>query len=226
MITVFFRTIILYLLLIVGLRLTGKRQLGELEPIELVLTMLLSDLASVPMQDLDAPLLSGVLSILTLLSLSTLLSYCSLRSGRFRSLICGEPALIIREGQLQQTAMRHNRLTVDELLEALRGQGVTRLEDVKYAVLETSGQLSVLLYTRCQPATPQQLGLALEEEQLLPTLIINDGQLLRGNLKKLQLDDAWLTEQLHRQGLCRPAQVFLLSVDQRGQVLCLPKEGL
>ena len=125
MATAFFRTIILYLLLIAGLRLTGKRQIGELEPIELVLTMLLSDLASVPMQDFDSPLINGVVPILTLLALTTLLSYISFRSGRFRSLICGEPAIVVRYGKLQQRAMRHNRMTVDELLEELRGQGVT-----------------------------------------------------------------------------------------------------
>lgn len=123
MATAFFRTIILYLLLIAGLRLTGKRQIGELEPIELVLTMLLSDLASVPMQDFDSPLINGVVPILTLLALTTLLSYISFRSGRFRSLICGEPAIVVRYGKLQQRAMRHNRMTVDELLEELRGQG-------------------------------------------------------------------------------------------------------
>ena len=175
MATAFFRTIILYLLLIAGLRLTGKRQIGELEPIELVLTMLLSDLASVPMQDFDSPLINGVVPILTLLALTTLLSYISFRSGRFRSLICGEPAIVVRYGKLQQRAMRHNRMTVDELLEELRGQGVTDLKDVQYAVLETSGQVSVLLRSQAQPVTPRQLSLNVTE-QLLPVLLINDGR--------------------------------------------------
>ena len=179
MATAFFRTIILYLLLIAGLRLTGKRQIGELEPIELVLTMLLSDLASVPMQDFDSPLINGVVPILTLLALTTLLSYISFRSGRFRSLICGEPAIVVRYGKLQQRAMRHNRMTVDELLEELRGQGVTDLKDVQYAVLETSGQVSVLLRPQAQPVTPRQLSLNVTE-QLLPVLLINDGRLMSG----------------------------------------------
>ena len=144
MATAFFRTVILYLLLIAGLRITGKRQIGELEPIELVLTMLLSDLASVPMQDFGIPLVNGIVPIVTLLSLSMLLSYGSLRSVRFRTLLCGEPTLIIRSGHILQDAMRRNRLTVDELLEALRGQGISDLQEVKYAVLETSGQLSVV----------------------------------------------------------------------------------
>ena len=195
-VTALIRTVILYLILIVGLRLTGKRQIGELEPIELVLTMLLSDLASVPMQNFGIPLLNGLVPIVTLLSLSMLLSWCSLHSVRFRSLVCGEPAVIIRDGKLEQAAMRRNRLTLDELLEALRAQGVTSLGDVKYAILETSGQLSVLLRADCQPATPSQLGLYVRDDVFLPEVIINDGRLLRGNLERLRLDDAWLKKQL------------------------------
>lgn len=223
MATAFFRTIILYLLLIAGLRLTGKRQIGELEPIELVLTMLLSDLASVPMQDFDSPLINGVVPILTLLALTTLLSYISFRSGRFRSLICGEPAIVVRYGKLQQRAMRHNRMTVDELLEELRGQGVTDLKDVQYAVLETSGQVSVLLRSQAQPVTPRQLSLNVTEP-LLPVLLINDGRLLRDNMKKMDVDDAWLRKQLKREHLTDPSQVFFLSLDQGGQ-RDLPGQG-
>ena len=116
MATAFLRTVILYLLLIAGLRLSGKRQIGELEPIELVLTLLISDLASVPMQDFGIPLLNGVVPILALIALSTLFSCISLRNVRFRSLVCGEPALVIKNGQIRQEVMRHNRLTLDELM--------------------------------------------------------------------------------------------------------------
>ena len=145
MATAFFRTVILYLLLIAGLRLSGKRQIGELEPIELVLTLLISDLASVPMQDFALPLFNGVIPIITLIALSTLFSAISLRNVRFRELVCGTPALVIFDGKLRQETMRRNRLTLDELLEQLRGQGITDLDDVKYAVLETNGRLSVLV---------------------------------------------------------------------------------
>ena len=187
--------------------------------------MLLSDLASVPMQDFDSPLINGVVPILTLLALTTLLSYISFRSGRFRSLICGEPAIVVRYGKLQQRAMRHNRMTVDELLEELRGQGVTDLKDVQYAVLETSGQVSVLLRSEAQPVTPRQLSLNVTE-QLLPVLLINDGRLLRDNMKKMDVDDAWLRQQLKREHLKDPSQVFLLSLDQGGNVICQAKEDV
>ena len=225
MVTAFIRTIILYLILIVGLRLTGKRQIGELEPIELVLTLLLSDLASVPMQDFGIPLLNGVVPILTLLSLSTLFSYFSLRSVRFRALVCGEPAIIIRDGKLLQDVMRHNRLTLDELLEELRGQGISDMDDVKYAILETSGQLSVLLRADRQPITASQLRQQVRDDVFLPTVIINDGRLLRDKLKQLGLDEAWLQKQLQKQHLADTHDVFLFSVDEQGNTVCLPKEG-
>ena len=178
MVTAFVRTILLYFIIMLGLRLMGKRQIGELEPTELVLTMLISDLAAVPMQDFGIPLLNGVVPIVTLLALSMLLSYGCMRSIRLRRLVCGSPTTLIKDGILQQAAMRANRFTLDELIEALRSQGVTDLTTVKYAILETDGQLSVLLYPAEQPATPKQLGRAVKDDLSLPQVLINDGRIL------------------------------------------------
>ena len=225
MATAFFRTVILYMVLILGLRLTGKRQIGELEPNELVLTMLLSDLAAVPMQDFGIPLLSGVLPIAVILCMSVLFSQWSLRSVRFRSLICGEPTVIIRHGEIRQEAMSRNRLTVDELMEELRCQGVTDLKTVKYAVLETSGQLSVLLYPKDQPLTPAQAGVTVADDLFLPRIIINDGRLLRQNLRAAGYEEKWLLGQLRKAGAARAEDVFLLTVDEAGSVVCVLKEG-
>ena len=224
MATAFFRTVILYMVLIVGLRLTGKRQIGELEPNELVLTMLLSDLAAVPMQDFGIPLLSGVLPIAVILCMSVLFSQWSLRSVRFRALICGEPTVIIRHGEIRQQAMSRNRLTVDELMEELRCQGVTDLTTVKYAVLETSGQLSVLLYPKDQPLTPQQAGVTVTDDLFLPRVIINDGRLLRQNLRKAGYEEKWLLKQLKKAGAADARKVFLLTVAEDGSVVCILKE--
>ena len=148
MITALCRTVILYFLIMIGLRLMGKRQIGELEPSELVLTMMISDLATVPMQDFGIPLLAGVIPILTLLSLTLLMSQLSLLNLRFRALMCGTPAILIRNGKLQQAAMRKNRYTLDELLEQLRGQGcalrgggaVRRTGKLRAAVRTAMGQ--------------------------------------------------------------------------------------
>ncbi|MCI8398954.1 MAG: DUF421 domain-containing protein [Oscillibacter sp.] len=224
MITAAARTIILYFLIMAGLRLMGKRQIGELEPGELVLTMMISDLATVPMQDFGIPLLAGVIPILILLSLSMLLSQMSLYSLRFRALICGTPSVLIRGGVLQQEAMRRNRFTLDELLEELREQGYARIGDVKYAVLENSGQLSILPWARTQPPSAGQLGLEAEDDVTLPVVLINDGRVLDKNLSACGRDRAWLRKTLEAKGFRSPKEVFLLTLDERGTVLCVGKE--
>ena len=182
MTTAFFRTLILYFILMIGLRLMGKRQIGELEPSELVLTLIISDLAAVPMQDFGIPLVNGVFPIVTLLCVSMLLSFFSLKSIRFRGLVCGYPTVIIRDGKVLQQNMARNRFTVDELLEQLRSQGYSDLTAVKYAILETSGQVSVLPYTKDSPATPQVMNMTVQDDVTLPVLVINDGHIMAENL--------------------------------------------
>ena len=225
MATAFLRTVILYFLIMAGLRLMGKRQIGELEPSELVLTMMLSDLATVPMQDFGIPLLSGVIPILTLLSLSMLLSQLSLRSVRLRRVLCGSPTVLIDRGKLRQDAMRKNRFTLDELLEELRAQGVCDLKDVKYAVLENSGQLSVLPWPLAQPPAARDLGVSPEDGVSLPVILINDGRLITQNLQRCGRDPKWLRAQLKRQGLSDHRQVFLMTIDEQGKTVCIPKEA-
>ena len=223
MITALLRTVILYFLIMTGLRLMGKRQIGELEPSELVLTMMISDLATVPMQDFGIPLLAGVIPILTLLSLSMLLSQLSLLSLRFRELMCGTPSILIRNGKLQQDAMRKNRYTLDELLEQLRGQGYVSVDEVRWAVLENSGQLSILPWARQRPPTAEELGLTPEEDEL-PFIRINDGRIVRRNLARSGRNEAWLQKELRRTGHSA-GEIFLLTVDGSGKVLCIPKEA-
>ncbi|MEG0779540.1 MAG: DUF421 domain-containing protein [Oscillospiraceae bacterium] len=224
MATAFFRTLLLYLLLMAGLRLLGKRQIGELEPSELVLTMMLSDLVTVPMQDFGVPLLSGVIPMLVLLSLSMLSSFFSLKSLRFRALVCGKPTVLIADGKLNQSAMRRNRFTLDELLEELRGQGFSDLTAIKYAILENSGQLSLLPYAPQAPLTPAQMQQPVADDVFLPVLLIGDGRVLSQNLAGCGKDMVWLETQLADRHLRSPADVFLLSLDQGGKVLCIPKE--
>ena len=225
MTTAFFRTIILYLILMVGLRLMGKRQIGELEVSELVLTLIISDLAAVPMQDFGIPLVNGVFPIVVLLCLSMILSFINLKSVRFRAILCGKPAIIIRDGQLVQQAMSKTRLTIDELYEQLRGQGITDLKSVKYAILETNGKISVLPYTQESPVTPKILGVQVQDETLLPILLINDGRIMSDNLRVSGRDMRWLEQQLRSRKLSSPRQVFLLTVDETGTVECVVKEG-
>ena len=225
MTTAFFRTLILYFILMTGLRLMGKRQIGELEPSELVLTLIISDLAAVPMQDFGIPLVNGVFPIVTLLCVSMLLSFFSLKSIRFRGLVCGHPTVIIRDGKVLQQNMARNRFTVDELLEQLRSQGYSDLTAVKYAVLETSGQVSVLPYTKDSPVTPQVMNLTVQDNVTLPVLVINDGHIMSENLSASGYDALWLDKQLKERRLTSPRQVFFMTVDETGAVTCVAKEG-
>ena len=225
MITAFFRTLILYFILMTGLRLMGKRQIGELEPSELVLTLIISDLAAVPMQDFGIPLVNGLFPIATLLCLSMLLSFFSLKSVRFRALVCGRPTVIIREGKVLQQNMARNRFTVDELLEQLRSQGYSDLSAVKYAILETSGQVSVLPYTKASPITPQVVQMEVQDDVTLPVLLINDGHVMSANLSASGYDRTWLNRQLKDRRLTSPRQVFFMTVDEAGAVVCVAKEA-
>ena len=219
----FARTVILYALIIIGIRLMGKKQVGELEPTELVFAMLISDLAAVPMQDFGIPLLFGMVPIIALLSITMILSVLSLKSIRFRNLICGRPSVVMEHGSILQDELSKNRFTVDELLEELRLQGVSDLSTVKYAILENSGRLSVMLYANQQPVTPAQMQLPVEDEGL-PLIIISGGRVLRENLKQRNLDQKWLQKQLAEHNQTSPSEVFLLTVDESGSTYYVPKE--
>lgn len=223
MVIAFFRTIILYLLIIAGIRLMGKHQVGELEPSELVLALLIADLAAVPMQDFGIPLISGVIPILTLLSMTMLISMLSMKSIRFRALLCGRPSIIVENGKLHQREMAKNRFTVDELMEELRMKGITDISTVKYAILETSGQLSILPYAGEKPPTAKDMALS-PEDGGLPLIIINDGRILEHNLKTRGYDLNWLEKQLHCQGVKKAEEVYLLTADEGGRVYFSRKE--
>lgn len=223
MIVTLLRTIILYVLIVFGIRLLGKRQVGELEPTELVLALLVADLASVPMQNNGIPLLSGVIPIVILLCLSLIISTLMMRSIRFRALLCGRPSIIIDRGQLRESELLRNRLTIDELMEELRTKGYTDLHSIQYAVLETNGRLSVIPKAAEKPPTAAQLGLS-PSEPGLPAILISDGRLLSHNLKDRGLEETWLQAQLKAYDVKGIEQVFLLSVDELGQTYFVAKE--
>lgn len=223
MVIAFLRTIILYLLIIAGVRLMGKRQVGELEPSELVLALIIADLAAVPMQDFGIPLLSGIIPILTLLCITMILSVLTMKSIKFRAIICGRPSIIVENGKLHQTEMKKNRLTVDELMEELRMKGITDISTVKYAILETSGQLSVLPFSNQLPVTARQLDLTVEEVGL-PIVIINDGRVLDHNLKTRGLNGEWLEKCLSTHKVRSPQEVYLLTVDEQNHIYFVAKD--
>ena len=220
--TAVIRTVILYLLIIVGIRLMGKRQIGQLEPSELVLSLIIADIAAVPMQDFGIPLVMGVIPILTLLCLSTILSVLTVKSIRFRALLCSRPSVVVRDGRILIPEMVKNRFTIDELMEELRVSGVTDLGKVKYAVLETTGRISVVPVAEEQPVTARNLGLTVSEAGL-PVVLISDGHVIHRNLKGRGLSENWLNQQLNARKLSAK-EVFLLTVDEAGGVYCAPRK--
>ncbi len=225
MITALIRTIILYLLIILGIRLLGKRQIGELEPSELVLSLIIADLAAVPMQDFGIPLLMGIIPILTLMCLSAILSGLTVRSIRFRALLCSRPSIVVKDGKVLPRELNKNRFTVDELMEELRMAGISDLSTVKYAVLETTGRISVLTYAQDRPPTARDMGMKVQEGGL-PITIISDGRVITRNLRTRNLSEKWLAEELAHRGVKDARQVFLLTVDEKGKVYFVEKEGV
>ena len=217
MLTVILRTSIVYAFLILLLRLLGKRQLGEMELSEFVVAALIANLAAHPLEEHDVPLFSALLPIAVLSVLELATAFCSMRSIRLRALLYGRPSLIIDHGRINQREMHKNRFTADELMQAMRSQGILDINEVLYAVLETNGTLNVIPIAEAQPVTAGQLGLA-RGQASYPSVVISEGRVMEDNLLRLGFDRGWLDEQLRKLGQPGPESVFLMTADADGNV--------
>jgi len=218
----YLRTIVLYLLLIVVIRLMGKRQIGQMEPSEFVVTMLVANLAAIPMQDGAIPLFSGLVPILTVLGVELILSAVALKSIHLRKLLCGKPILLMENGTILRENLSKTRVNLDELTCHLRTQGILDLRSVQYAILETNGSISVFPYPENRPASAREAGIP-TEKQYLPLTIISDGRLLTDNLQKSGKDIAWVQKVL-RDHSADITTTWLLTVDGGGNLLWYGKE--
>lgn len=219
----FARTVILYLLIIFALRAMGKRQVGELSPSEFVITLLASELATIPMQNSGTPLIYGIMPILALLALEILISSLFLKSRRIRKIAVGKTSILIENGKINQSEMRRLRLTLDELLEELRLKGFIDINTVKYAVLESNGELSVFPFSKDQPATREDIGKK-DDSTFLPHTIITDGVLIRSEIKNLNKTEKWVYNELSKKGIASYKDVFLMQADENSRVCIIPKE--
>jgi uncharacterized membrane protein YcaP (DUF421 family) len=222
MILSFFRTVILYLVLIAAMRALGKRQIGQLEPSEFVVALLIADLASIPMENSGIPLLSGLVPILTVLGLELVLSGFALGSVKFRRLLCGKPVILIENGKLIQENLRRTRITLDELTSHLRQKDVLDIEKVQLAIRETDGNLAVSPFPRDAPATAGDAGIRVQK-QYVPMTIIEDGFLSWDNLQKAGKNEKWLNTELKKHRADVPG-TFLLTLDGAGHVHWVGKE--
>ena len=218
----YLRTAFLYLVLILSVRMMGKRQIGQMEASEFVVTMLVANLASIPMQDSAIPLYSGLLPILVVLGMELTLSGLILRSVLIRRFFCGKPVILIDNGKILLENLRRTRVTLDELAGHLRSKDVLDIQAVQFAILETDGTLSVFPYPDQRPATAREAGIR-TEGQYLPVTIIEDGYVSRDNLKKAGKDAAWLEETLSAHQADRQ-DTLLLMVDQGEHVIFMRKE--
>jgi len=219
----FVRTLILYIFVIVAIRMMGKRQVGEMQPTELVITILVSAVASVPMQNLDIPLSYGIVPILTLISAEIFVSFIALKIPRFREILTGKPVIIIVDGVIDQKALKATRLSIEELQEDLRLKDVFDLTSVRLARLETNGQLSVLLKDRNQPVTPEIMGQKVKDSPVYYT-VIADGYVNRDIFEIIGIDSEWVGSELKKKGITSIKDVFLMLCSTDKKVAIIKKE--
>lgn len=222
MILSYLRTVFLYLVLIFAIRLMGKRQIGEMEPTEFVVTMLLANLAAIPMQDGAIPLYSGLIPILTVLGVELVLSGLIMHSVMLRKFFCGKPVILIDNGVICQQNLRRTRITLDELTGHLREKDVMDIRTVQYAILETDGNLSVFPYPKERPASAKEAGVQVKA-QYLPITIVEDGYVSKENLQRAGKDETWL-EKILQQHSAHRSDTLLLTVDAADHVVWLGKE--
>lgn len=220
----FIRTIILYILVICAMRIMGKRQIGELQPSELVVAIMISDLATVPVSDIAIPLLSGVIPILTLIIFEVSISFLTLKSEKARNIITGRPTYIIKDGIIAEKQMRNMRYNIEDLLEELRLKDCPNIADVHTAILETNGELSVVLKSDKRTPTCEDLKLHPNQESV-PLVLISDGKIRFNHLKDLNKDKKWLERKLSERNIKNANDVFLFSIDQDGVITLQIKDG-
>lgn len=210
MITTIVRTIILYFFVILAIRLMGKRQIGDMQPNELVITLLISEIAAIPLQDTSQPILSGITSIFILVILEIAVSVAAMKFLKVRKIISGKSVVIIKNGEIDQTAMKNVRMTVLDLIELLRSQNVFDVSSVAFAVLEVNGDLSVLLKSAEQPATSADVG-AKKKNDVLPLPVISDGKIMHESLESIGVRYEEVIKALKG---TKPEDVFLMTMDR------------
>lgn len=223
MLVVFIRTLILYIVVIVAMRIMGKRQIGELQPFELAVAIMISELASVPMQNTGIPLVNGIIPILTMLAAQILISFISLKSTKARTIICGSPSVLISGGKIIEQVFRSELYTLNDLLEQLRSKDIYNIADVEFAILETNGQLSVIPKASKKKVTPEDLNITGRYESPAIELII-DGDLIEKNMQFANLDKEMLESELRKMNIEGIKNVFFASVGSDGKLFCQAKE--
>ncbi len=221
MLITFIRSIILYLLVLIVMRLMGKREIGQLQPFELAISIMIADLASIPMTETGIPITRGIIPILGLLIMHLIISVLNLKSIKAREIICGKPRILIYRGKIDEQALKKERFTINELQERLRGNNVVNMGDVEYAILETSGQITVIQKPNKRTTTPEDFNIMPDYEGLPYDLVV-DGKIMTKNLKLIGKNETWLKKEVEKFGF-KPEEALIVTFDGKGQIFCQKK---
>lgn len=222
MLATFFRSIIIYIIVLIVMRLMGKREIGQMQPFELAISIMIADLASIPMTDIGIPISNGIIPIMGLLVMHLVISVLNMKSGTLRGLICGKPTILIYRGKIDEEKLRAERLTLNELEEKLRSNNVMNLGDVEYAILETSGDISVIQKPNKRTTTPEDFDIMPEYEGISYDLVI-DGKVMQDNLNKLDKSYEWLKKQTKKFQMM-PEEALIVTVNGKGDIFCQKKQ--
>ncbi len=219
------RTVILFAVVVIGVRLMGKRQIGQLQPYEIVIVIMLSALAAIPMENTEVPLLFGLFPIFTLILIQVAMSFLSLKSQRAREIICGTPSVLVENGKIIEKELAKLRYNITDLLEQLREKNMPNIADVEFAILESGGKLSVIPKSQKRPVIPEDLNIPTKYEGLPVTLII-DGFVLKKNLALVNLTEEWLSAELNKFGIKSFKDVLFAHLDTEGKLLYQAKSNI
>ena len=223
MIITFIRAIFLYIIVLIVMRLMGKREIGQLQPFELAISIMIADLASIPMADSGIPITNGIIPILGLLVMHLIISVINIKSIKAREIICGKPSILIYRGKIDEKVLKKERFTINELQERLRGNNVVNIGDVEYAILETSGQVTVIQKPNKRTTTPEDFDIMPEYEGIPYDLVV-DGKIMYDNLKIIEKNYEWLKKQIEKFGF-KPEQALIVTLDGTGRIFCQKKES-
>ena len=222
MLITFFRSIVLYIIVLIVMRLMGKREIGQLQPFELAISIMIADLASIPMTEVGIPISNGIIPILGLLVMHLTISMINLKSIRAREIICGKPSILIYRGKIMEKELKKERFTINELQERLRGNNVVNLGDVEYAILETSGEVTIIQKPEKRNTIPQDFNIKPDYEGIPYDLVV-DGKIMDKNLKMIGKNYMWLKKQVEKFGM-KPEEALVVTLDGKGQIFCQKKE--
>lgn len=221
MLVIFLRSIVLYMIVLIVMRLMGKREIGQLQPFELAIAIMIADLAAVPMAETGIPISNGIIPILGLLVMHLIISFLNLKSMKIREILCGKPAILIYRGKIDEKVLKKERFTLNELQERLRSSNVVNLGDVEYAILETSGQVTVIQKPDKRTTIPKDFNITPEYEGIPYDLVV-DGKVMYKNLKTIGKDYNWLKKQVNKFNM-EPEEALIVTFDGGSQMFCQKK---